>query len=105
MELDQARELIEEYLARVASDANEFGSAFPSSNPQDLDLVLVEEAMMEKEFGWVFFYDNRKHLETGDFRYAIGPTIEGIKAGRDEVLERGIEVLQQMIEEAEVAGR
>jgi len=35
----------------------------------------------------------------------VYPTIEGIRAGRDEVLERGIEVLQRMIEEAEVAGR
>src|SRR5262245_34957990 len=29
-------------------------------------LVLVEEATIEKSYGWVFFYDSRKYLEAGD---------------------------------------
>lgn len=30
------------------------------------DLVLLEERTIEKSFGWVFFYDSRKFLETRD---------------------------------------
>lgn len=35
------------------------------------DLVLLDSKTMEKSFGWVFFYDSKKHAETGDFRYAL----------------------------------
>ncbi len=35
------------------------------------ELVLVEEETLDCEFGWVFFYDSKKHIETLDFKYAI----------------------------------
>lgn len=35
------------------------------------ELMLIEEHTMERAFGWVFFYDSKAHIETGDFRYAI----------------------------------
>jgi|SRR5215475_3946729 len=35
------------------------------------ELVLLDEVTMEKPFGWVFFYDSKRHVETGDFRDAI----------------------------------
>ena len=42
------------------------------------DFVTVEEGTIEKPYGWVFFYNSRKYLETGEIRYAIagnGPVI------------------------------
>ena len=33
--------------------------------------VILDEHTIEKRWGWVFFYDSRKHQETGDFKYAI----------------------------------
>lgn len=32
------------------------------------DLVLLEDKTIERPFGWVFFYDSKKYLETGDYR-------------------------------------
>lgn len=34
-------------------------------------LVICDEATIERPFGWVFFYDSKRHLETGDFRHAL----------------------------------
>jgi hypothetical protein len=35
------------------------------------ELVLLNDDTMEKAFGWVFFYDSKRHAETGDFRDAL----------------------------------
>jgi hypothetical protein len=55
----QARELVAQRLAAI---------------PDDHDLcrfVILDEHTIERPWGWVFFYDSRKHHETGDFQYAI----------------------------------
>jgi hypothetical protein len=28
--------------------------------------VILDEATIERDFGWVFFYDSSRHIETGD---------------------------------------
>ena len=50
------------------------------STPDDPDdpFVVVDEDTIEKPFGWVFFYDSKKFLETGVFSYRLagnGPAI------------------------------
>jgi hypothetical protein len=35
------------------------------------ELVLLEQNTLERGFGWVFFYDSRQHVETGNIRYAL----------------------------------
>ena len=35
------------------------------------EMVVLEEHTIERDFGWVFFYDSKRHLETGDIRDAI----------------------------------
>jgi hypothetical protein len=35
------------------------------------ELVVLESNTIEKNFGWVFFYDTRRHVETKDFRFAL----------------------------------
>ena len=35
------------------------------------ELALVDASTLERDFGWVFFYDSKRHIETGDFRDAI----------------------------------
>lgn len=35
------------------------------------ELVLLDSKTLERQFGWVFFYDSRQHAETGDFRHAL----------------------------------
>jgi hypothetical protein len=35
------------------------------------DFVLFEDKTQELDFGWVFFYSTRQHVETGDPRHAV----------------------------------
>jgi hypothetical protein len=35
------------------------------------ELVLLSAKTIERSFGWVFFYDSKLHVETGDLRYAL----------------------------------
>jgi hypothetical protein len=36
-----------------------------------IDLVLLDSNTIEKSFGWVFFYDSKRHVESGNFRDAL----------------------------------
>ena len=41
-------------------------------------LVVVSESIIEKEYGWVMFYNTEAYLNTGDVRHALsgnGPLI------------------------------
>jgi hypothetical protein len=47
------------------------------STPAD-PFIVVENDTIEKSFGWVFFYNSKKFLETGEFRQRLagnGPVI------------------------------
>jgi len=34
-------------------------------------LIIVDEETIEKEYGWIFFYDSLRYLESGDDSYLI----------------------------------
>jgi hypothetical protein len=53
----EARELVEKSLAQM-------------DEPDD-PFVVDEEWTMEKSFGWVFFYNSKKFVETGEFRFRL----------------------------------
>ncbi len=36
-----------------------------------IELCLLEEETLETDFGWVFFYDSKRFLETREFQHAI----------------------------------
>lgn len=38
----------------------------------DNPLIVMDEHTITKEYGWVFFYNSRKFLETGDLNEALG---------------------------------
>lgn len=43
-----------------------------------VELVVLEEKTLEREFGWVFFYTAKRYLETGDRRHLLpgnGPLV------------------------------
>ena len=35
------------------------------------ELEIVDELTQEEDFGWVFFYDSKKYIETDDSKYAV----------------------------------
>ncbi len=36
------------------------------------DCLVLEEETIEKPWGWVFFYQSKEYVETGNFREMIG---------------------------------
>jgi hypothetical protein len=40
--------------------------------PPEDRIVLMEEHTQEEDFGWVFFYNSKAFIETGEFRYMLG---------------------------------
>jgi len=36
------------------------------------DVVFLEELTRERPYGWVFFYESRRFIETGDIMHAFG---------------------------------
>ena len=41
--------------------------------PEDdtVKLVILDEHTIEDDFGWVFFYQSKAYLDTGDFSHAL----------------------------------
>ena len=37
-----------------------------------VECVIFEEETIEKQWGWVFFYQAKSYVETGDFREMLG---------------------------------
>ncbi len=58
MTKSEAEQVAREYLKNREGDAG-------------CELVLIDQHTIERPFGWVFFYDAKRHVETGDFRYAL----------------------------------
>lgn len=60
MTREEAQKLVEAELERV------------KDKYRPVDCVVLEESTIEKPWGWVFFYQNKKYLHTGDFRQMLG---------------------------------
>jgi hypothetical protein len=57
---EQARAAAKRYVANVSADGG-------------TEYVVVEELTREYDFGWVFFYNTRAYVETGDeMQMAVG---------------------------------
>ena len=41
------------------------------SEGENYALAIIEDATIEKDFGWVFFYNSKKYLETKNFSDVI----------------------------------
>lgn len=35
------------------------------------EILIIRELTIEKEYGWIFFYESKIHLETGNYRYSL----------------------------------
>ena len=60
----EALEIVTKKLQQMSASADPF--------------VLVEKSTIEKPFGWVFFYNAKRFVETGESRYRLagnGPVI------------------------------
>ena len=39
--------------------------------PSEFELIFLDDMTEEMPEGWVFFWDDRRHVETGEFKYAL----------------------------------
>ena len=67
---NEARRLVEIYLAEV-----------PRKSPNELS--VMDEHTIETDFGWVFFWNSKKYLQTGDLAHALAGNAPLIVDRRD----------------------
>jgi hypothetical protein len=63
------------------------GEELRRMSPPGHDIVVVDEDTIERNFGWVFFFNTRKFLETGIFEHRLagnGPIIVNKHTGEVE---------------------
>lgn len=56
------------------------------------ELMIVDKDTMERAYGWVFFYQTKLFVETGNFMYALGgngPVVVEHESGRVTFLGTG----------------
>ena len=58
---EQARELVVAELERLQQ-------AYPDT---PTDVVIMDDVTIEKEWGWVFFYQSERYLKTKEFSYML----------------------------------
>lgn len=90
IKLEEAIEAVEEYLAANAEEMNVFGSALPGYENPNIRLKILTDRTEEHSFGWIFYYDSSKHIETGDLQDALAgnaPLIVNRSSG--ELVETG----------------
>jgi hypothetical protein len=70
IDVETARNQVEKCLSRMEALMNPFGSALPGySDCPKHHLVITREE--ERDFGWVFCYDSKAHVETGNITAAL----------------------------------
>ncbi|MCY1556249.1 Immunity protein 35 [compost metagenome] len=47
------------------------------------ELVILDAETIERSFGWIFFYDSKKFIETGELTYALAGNAPIIFDNRD----------------------
>ncbi len=52
-------------------EARDIAEAYVSSIENISVCELIEDETIEESFGWVFFYNSKNFLETGDWSYAL----------------------------------
>ncbi len=61
MTMNKAKSLALECVARLTGRARD-------------ELLIIDELTQCRRCGWIFFYESRAYLETGDVSRALGPT-------------------------------
>ena len=82
IDANTARQLMLKYLTEAERVLNATGSALPNHGPP---LHLTINDVSEYDFGWVFCYNTKEFLETGDLSFALGgnaPIIADRKDGQ-----------------------
>lgn len=74
---EAAKEIAWSYIQKINESYADYDPVYlaylrkddPTYNQERVTLILTEPR--EESFGWVFFYDSKEFLETGDFSKAV----------------------------------
>jgi hypothetical protein len=75
-----------------------------SDDYDGIDWAVIDESTIEKPWGWVFFYQARQYVETGDDSFAVygpGPVIVNARTGELHKVEDIVRPLDRSIAEYE----
>ncbi len=89
LNMDSAINIVNEYLVQQV-DSNE-------------ELAIAKEGKIEKNYGWIFFYNTKKYLDTKEISYALagnGPVVVEKRNGQVTFLGTG-KTIEKVIEEFE----
>jgi len=75
MDIETAKLVVETCLKSSENELNSFGSGLPDYENQNIELVILEDLTQEHDFGWVFFYNSKTYLESGDFRDTLAGNV------------------------------
>jgi hypothetical protein len=53
------------------AEAEQIARKYVKTLGQTMELVLLVDQTIERSFGWIFFYDSKRYIETGDIRHAL----------------------------------
>lgn len=82
-----ALEIVHRYLRAAETKMNRFGSALRHAEGRvDLHLELVEGYPQEHDFGWVFAYNTKQYIDTGDVQHALAGNAPLIVARDDGLI-------------------
>jgi hypothetical protein len=65
-----AEQRVHEYLLRIESELNNFGSALPETRVQP-GVRLSIAKVVEYDFGWVFTYNSKQTVETESMTHSL----------------------------------
>jgi hypothetical protein len=69
-DLTTARKRVTDYLCQLEASMNSFGSALPGYKERlKHHLIIVDER--EYDFGWVFCYNSKEFVDSGDFKHQL----------------------------------
>jgi len=91
--------------AAARSSVEKVLSAMPTCFPGDAWVVL-EEYTIEREWGWVMFYDSKLHHDTDDTQYLVlGNTPYVVRRSDGKIFSTGTaHQVEYYIQELELAG-
>jgi hypothetical protein len=80
---EQIREVI--VFLKSAEEARSLAEKYLPERPMAslAEVVILDEHTIETDFGWVFFWNSKKYMETGEFQYALAGNAPLIVDRRD----------------------
>ena len=65
-----AADAVQAHLKTVEREMDLFGSALSENRGRPAHHLVIAR-VLEYEFGWVYFYNSREFVETGDFQHSL----------------------------------